>query len=276
MLVAFAVRRRKSVEKRVAVRNRRVKTVSANARRINRKKCGESCCSMCNSTNTGCKCLAWETECGSICCGANQACSNGVCVCKDGREACDGVCCSEERECHKGTTCCDIIDKTKCPNGETMIASDGCEICKCDTGAPDVCPEETVRVKNYEGDIVCDKVCCKVKADYISYQPEGRPWYKLIGYTVVGAINGVCCGGYSSRYSHGVPDFYYEYDDYSYSINNNGTYYCAKSVSGINTNGDNVSYEHYYTSPYEKCSWHCVLDDDMGCYRTFSQCSPVP
>ena len=46
-----------------------------------------------------------------------------------------------------------------------MIASDGCEICKCDT--VETCPDAQVKVKNYVDNIgACGEVCCEVKEDH--------------------------------------------------------------------------------------------------------------
>ncbi|MBQ4084650.1 MAG: hypothetical protein IJC30_03235, partial [Alphaproteobacteria bacterium] len=91
-------------------------------------------------------------------------------------------------------TCCDIIDKSKCPNGETMIASDGCEICKCES--PTSCPSGQKLVKNYVDGVACGEVCCEVKGS--EFSTDGCDVFNSdYDYKVVGAIEGICCGGYS-------------------------------------------------------------------------------
>jgi len=82
-----------------------------------------------------------------------------------------------------------------------MIASDGCEICKCDT--VETCPDGQVKVKNYvDGIGACGEVCCEWKEDKSSvyhHEYEGKimqsdySWSK--NYAVV-ATNNVCEGRY--------------------------------------------------------------------------------
>jgi len=240
--------------------------------------CGESqtCCSgaCCDygcdgSDSTKCLCLNGES-CGKICCGVNESCNNGVCECSDGTQKCGDICCQEGQTCKDGTTCCDIIDKTKCPNGETMIASDGCEICK---GESPVCAEEYVKVKNYKNDIgPVGEVCCKVEDDYIYEGIQSRE--TKVNFLATGAINGMCCSGYGKRrdYSKEIGDYAHIPEgaliyarDENYKIRNNGgIYYCSMEQF------ENYSIIYPYNDLLDMDAW-VYYSDNRWCYLRYRE-----
>ena len=212
-----------------------------------KKICGKACCSMdevCADEATG-KCCPMDEPvlCGGDCC---KACDMFGKSCCDEERSCGGNCCSETQECKDGKTCCDIIDKSKCPNGETMIASDGCEICKCagDTS----CPEGQMLFKNYKKGIgACGEVCCMASAENMG-DPEKD---YTSGYTVAGAVNGGCCAGYTyeqeynSAWVGDTKGWIELIHQFSYAIEqkSDGTYYCA-----VNQNVDNIAYNGKVTN----------------------------
>ncbi|MBO7332166.1 MAG: hypothetical protein J6U64_00695, partial [Alphaproteobacteria bacterium] len=203
--------------------------------------CGENCCDACDADNTAC-CEASKV-CGEgenkICCGEDEVCAGDVCCASD--KKCGENCCSDGQECKNGTTCCDIIDKSKCPNG-TMIASDSCEICKCDSDTE--CSDGQVLMKNYvDGVGACGEVCCEMKEEPLP--SSGNRNSVQSAYKVIGAIRGVCCGGYTSEeFNYGIDGDGNPIDPGSstmtYSLKENDGYYCASTYDMTGRTGSYI------------------------------------
>ncbi|MBQ4084924.1 MAG: hypothetical protein IJC30_04645, partial [Alphaproteobacteria bacterium] len=98
-----------------------------------------------------------------------------------------------------------------------------------------------VLVKNYVDNIgACGEVCCEMKEDWYtpSHTNEFGEWPEMyeLGYHVVGAVNGECCGAYSSIRDIGV----WLLSRYHINING-GIPYCAYTIENVMIGG----YSHY-------------------------------
>ncbi|MBO7332908.1 MAG: hypothetical protein J6U64_04515 [Alphaproteobacteria bacterium] len=211
--------------------------------------------------------------------------------------------------------CCDIAtygsnptaywngSSAVCCKGEAKKKTDGTYVC---CSVVETCPDGSTPTPNHVDDIegTCGSICCKVKADVYSDECEGSEGIfegdcssecieqtnsevcmhferEQSGYVVVGAVNGSCCGGYTSE-SNSQTDYWEDgwVDEISWSStstaytikNNNGGYYCA----------DDGSYEHYlgykfasswsYPSPDKFISKFCE-DGGSLCYYSTTTCT---
>lgn len=127
--------------------------------------------------------------------------------------------------CPKGSIVYDALS-TKClmtcpENASTDVVEGnqmGNSVCYCNEGFKwnsetggcekvNTCADGQVSVTNYDsaGNNI-GTTCCEVKEDYTATHDEGAGTTGTLskkGYTVTGAINGTCCGGYA------IEDYYY-------------------------------------------------------------------
>lgn len=170
--------------------------------------------------------------------------------------------------------CCDTetygANPTAYWNGGSAICCKG-EAAKKDDGTYVCCPIEECSdgqelVTNYvDGIGACGKVCCEVKEDWSEYWDwEGFMRYSS-GWTVSGAVNGKCCGGYTLG-SGSMPDQFFTF---SFNIRNNDGYYCGESMEASSLTGEYPCNVWYYESDSKYCVGvvgGCATDgDEMYC-----------
>ena len=108
--------------------------------------------------------------------------------------------------------------------------------------------------------------CCETKEDEIS-SDELRSEY-LTGYTMAGAVNGTCCGGYTQHDLEDIDPTLVYYWNYSYQIlENGGIYYCATNwESGMKYSGSiTEQYRGTYESPSKFCAYEYEELDYCKC-----------
>ena len=115
-------------------------------------------------------------------------------------------------------------------------------------------------VTNYiNGQTETAYACCKVEEDKSWTQTDSSDCtsiYHLSGYSVVGAVDGNCCGGYTQdNVKSNAPDLV-QNTTYSYQIlENGGVYYCPLIEKKEITNSTGTTEEHRYVyeSPSKRC-----------------------
>ena len=129
-------------------------------------------------------------------------------------------------------------------------------------------------VKNYKNGVgEAGYACCEIKETsveerYNTWNGEQFIEYKNIAsdWTVVGAINGSCCGKWTSgneiTYSPGGEKIYEEFNhSYSYSIKQNGgVYYCAKdwTTKWIQFSSEDTTNSYINTGYYSSEGQYCT------------------
>ena len=240
------------------------------------EECGINCCGegeRCINESSCCpEAQICENELFSTCCPDGQICVNGSCEEPCSEEApvpCslngESWCCAEGNTC--GTTtgqCCQ--DGVCCSDGQKAYwngSSVGC------------CSTETHKiVKNYKDGVgEYGYACCEVKKDtYFSQDDELNDmsvFHSETGWTIVGATNGICCGGYTQITGSVIT----QYEDTatkssSYRIRENGgIYYCA--VDYFMNGSPNSACQIIFGTYCEKGSYisdnkYCF--DDAYCY----------
>ena len=139
---------------------------------------------------------------------------------------------------------------TYCPEGTECMENGYC----CDGKVVD----NYVNGKGIEG-----QVCCPVKADYADgVGSHGNALY-FSGYTVAGAVDGVCCAGFTST---SVYDDHYGTIRNSSSIDyevyeNGGVYFCGRSDT---TTDYDISITHW--DRYVSAGKYCSTIGGSSCY----------
>ena len=181
-------------------------------------------------------------------CGTNGFCSNGACsecpspkVVNTAKNGCE---CQKIANCkeYNNSTC----ECTKCEDEFEVV--DG----KC---VKNDCPTGQKSVTNYDsaGNNI-GTTCCEVKADY------STSTWSYQNYSVVGAINGTCCGGYSIANSETSSK------TASYSIRINETAFCGTEYE-FDDDGYRPSWKYLSKDKY------CVVDPKgkpINCYCSTS------
>ena len=166
-----------------------------------------------------------------------------------------------------------------CENEQTAYWNGSSALC-CDTATNAI-------VTNYiNGQTETAYACCEVKEDSYSSDNVSTGW------TLAGAVNGSCCGGYASKseelrdYNHTLMSS--ESWTQSYEIRKNGgIFYCARNFT-YTTEYDSGrdTYEHNYESDGKYCStWNGLLGSstfsettclcsDSGDPQNGSSCDP--
>ena len=257
---------------------------------------GSSCC-----VGSGCD---GDGECtGADCCtgsgcggGSGSGSGSGGSGGSGGGSACYGPGCGPGGTCTNGEAKIVVSG----PTGSYPCCGDGCFIVACSpiyvvadevkascSGCPDYapyqkeimggwiecskCPEGSEEVTNYTSSGE-EKGCCPVYADKTEL---GGGTFS--GYTVVGAVNGACCGGYTvedSRSFYNGQQYGGIYTTISYSIAYNNGYYCQKSLTGKDYgSGSTVSdiITEGYPSVDKFCRTERMPSDPYG--DTYCRCS---
>ncbi|MBQ4084626.1 MAG: hypothetical protein IJC30_03100, partial [Alphaproteobacteria bacterium] len=231
-------------------------------------------------------------------------CKEGEVAYWDGEKA---GCCDGElggRYDNQGYICCPVIDS--CPDGETEV-DDYKELGVCKTCCPsgmegavdgeccggsyedenfgcrnnddygykgEVAVCTRVLVPNYVGDKQMGKVCCSRCSDAHCNWRDEEIWSDK-NYVLAGAVDGVCCGGYTSS-DYWLKEDHTQPTVNSYSIVQNGSYYCAHSGSSLwiyEVSGEEAFIRNdYYVSSTEYCDVHVSYD---GGYRKGTACVRV-
>ena len=140
------------------------------------------------------------------------------CCPKGSVAAIDGNCCGKDDDVVNNYVDTNIIGKTCCPKGSVAAVDGSC------------CSGNSKLVNRYVGSSIVGKACCEVYPDSGDY---------FTNYTVVGYVNGQCCGGYTTM--NGL------YTD-------NGTqrgYYSTQTYTASNGCCENSSVTKYYDDWYE-------------------------
>ena len=202
---------------------------------------------VCQTTGTQNGCPAIVNVTGK--CGTNGICTNGACSeCSSPMVAnADGTAC----ECPAKGANCKMQNSLTC---ECDLCEDGFEknaAGECVEANP--CGEGKISVTNYDSagnDI--GTACCKVEEDSVS--DDGSNFDNSTNYTVAGAINGSCCGGYKN-----FETGYYENSEKSYMSKETSTYELRTNggVSYCAVSGEALS----QISKYESDGKFCIYDD---------------
>ena len=152
-----------------------------------------------------------------------------------------------------------------CPKGQKAYwngSSVGC----CSTEAHKI-------VKNYKDGVgEAGYACCEILQEkYKEYD-----WYENLppdivtskNYTIVGAVRGVCCGGYQDFIELSKSyDQMTHHDYYVYSIRQNGgIYYCATDFTMYTTDYEDKERDIYEAEKYINDSTYCYKDYNGGGY----------
>ena len=175
--------------------------------------------------------------CEDVECFNGGTCNEGSCDCIDGYtgtnceiepDCNDSKPCTSPKQCENYICVCPKIANCKTLNNST------CECNKCEDGYEMVdgkcvkndCPTGQKSVTNYDsaGNII-GTVCCTIGED----QSATSMFYQeRSGYTVAGAINGTCCGGYTKDVKMRTSDHVLiGTNTYAYKVLVNQTAYCA-------------------------------------------------
>ena len=210
---------------------------------------------VCQTTETQNGCLAIVNVTGK--CGTNGICTNGACSeCESPKVAnADGTAC----ECPaKGVNC-------KTQNGLTCE----CDLCEegfeknaageCVEANP--CGEGQVSVRNYDNagnDI--GTACCKVKGDESLQQ----------NYAVAGAINGTCCGTFTTTSAPSNPGYPYKGTSSAKIWVNGGVAYCGIDSLLWNTSSENCP---QINVKFVSANKWCSANGQCAPYTYSCQCS---
>ena len=123
-------------------------------------------------------------------------------------------------------------------------------------------------VKNYVNGVgESGYACCQIKESYDNSWSDEYYTYLQSGsnYSVVGAINGSCCGGYTLT-SSGRQGIEEAHTTHSYAIRYNQTYYCSSDLTttGPNIDMDPGSSNMIYESDNKVC-WYNKPSGLLGC-----------
>ena len=121
-------------------------------------------------------------------------------------------------------------------------------------------------VKNYKNGVgEAGYACCQIKED--EKTSENDSIYTRTGYTIVGAANGSCCGGWVNNVYH-YTSSYTDFQNFSYSIRENGSiYYCGEEMQALEDYSDiSFNYGHYYESNSKFCDFDDRMPDYTSCY----------
>ena len=239
------------------------------------EECGINCCGegeRCINESSCCpEAQICENELFSTCCPDGQICVNGSCEEPCSEEApvpCslngESWCCAEGNTC--GTTtgqCCQ--DGVCCSDGQKAYwngSSVGC------------CSTETHKiVKNYKNGVgEAGYACCEILQEKYNEHDlnENLPPDIVTSknYTIVGAVSGVCCGGYQDFIELSKSyDQMTHHDYYVYSIRQNGgIYYCATDFTMYTTDYEDKERDIYEAKKYINNSTYCYKDYNGGGY----------
>ena len=122
-------------------------------------------------------------------------------------------------------------------------------------------------VKNYKNGVgEAGYACCEIKEDEKTSENNGIYTTTGTGYTLVGAVNGSCCGGYASYHSidNGQTDQdgnpYWTNRTSTFSVRQNGgKYFCAEEYTETAGISGNIRYTARIS--YESDSRWCVHEE---------------